>query len=286
MNIGFVGLGLMGRPMVRRLIDAGHSVLAYDVSATAFENWENPPSRAADVRDLAGCEVVILMLPNGSIVDDVLFHSGNLAEVARKGILILDMGSSDPEGSKSRARELEAKRIRFADAPVSGGVSGANAGTLTIMVGSSDSLKEEERTLLRTLGDTIFDVGPAGSGHAVKALNNALSAASLLAMAEASGAAHRFGIKPETFVQVINESSGRSFSSEWKYPRFVLPGTFDSGFSLALMAKDVKTAVNLAAGLDLDIPTLRVVGETWEKAHSTLSSNADHTEITRWVDRH
>lgn len=285
MNIGFVGLGLMGRPMVDRLINAGHSITAFDVSPTAFDGWTNPPRKALSLREMGSCEIIILMLPNGSIVDDVLFYSGKLSSVISEGSLVLDMGSSDPEGSRVRAGELLQRGIRFVDAPVSGGVSGAAAGTLTIMLGGSDALDEEERVVLKTLGKTILEVGPVGSGHAVKALNNALSAASLLAMAEATESAARFGIEPEVFIEVINKSSGRSFSSEWKYPQFVLPGTFDSGFSLALMTKDVSTAVNLCEQLELSAQLLHMVSEAWTNASGSLKPAADHTEIVRWVAR-
>ncbi|GAA1628395.1 NAD(P)-dependent oxidoreductase [Leucobacter chromiireducens] len=285
MKIGFVGLGLMGRPMVNRLISAGHAITAYDVSPAAFDGWTAPPRKATSLREMSSCEIVILMLPNGSIVDDVLFYSGKLASALPEGSLVLDMGSSDPEGSRARASELAGCGIRFVDAPVSGGVNGATEGTLTIMVGGSDALHDGERGILEVLGKTIFEVGPVGSGHAVKALNNALSASSLLAMAEATESATRFGIEPAVFVDIINKSSGRSFSSEWKYPQFVLPGTFNSGFSLSLMTKDVATAVNLCEQLGLPALALRTAGEAWKKASGSLESSADHTEIVRWVAR-
>lgn len=285
MNIGFVGLGLMGRPMVDRLIDAGHSLTAFDVSPTAFDSWPNPPRKALSLDELGSCEMIILMLPNGSVVDDVLFYGGKLASAISEGTLVLDMGSSDPEGSRERASELAQRGIRFVDAPVSGGVRGAIEGSLTIMLGGATELTEEERAVLGVFGKTIFDVGPVGSGHAVKALNNALSAASFLAMAEATESATRFGIEPEVFIEIINKSSGRSFSSEWKYPQFVLPNAFNSGFSLSLMSKDVSTAVNLCEQLDVPVQLLPVVGEAWKNASGALGSAADHTEITRWVSR-
>lgn len=283
MNIGFVGLGLMGRPMAARLIAAGHRVLAYDIAPEAFHGWDIAPERAVALDDMNRCDLVILMLPNGNIVHNTIFGANGLAQTLKPDTLILDMSSSDPEGSKTRARKLADCNLRFVDAPVSGGTSGARAGTLTIMLGNGAALREDERKVLQELGHNIFDVGPAGAGHAVKALNNALSATSLLAMAEATETAKRFGIEPEVFVGVVNQSSGKSYSSEWKYPTFVLPGTFDSGFSLALMTKDIQTAATLSNDLGAKHVLINTSARLWETAKDSLNSNADHTEIATWV---
>ncbi len=164
----------------------------------------------------------------------------------RKGLLVVDMGSSEPVKTRALAAELDAVGVELVDAPVSGGVSGAVKGTLTIMVGGAATAVARVTPVLEHLG-TVRHAGAVGSGHAIKALNNLISATHLWITSEAMLAGQRFGLQPEVMLEIINGSSGRSGSSENKWPNFILPGTFDSGFGLRLMLKDMRTAVDLAA---------------------------------------
>jgi 3-hydroxyisobutyrate dehydrogenase len=169
------------------------------------------------------------------------------------------------------------------DAPVSGGVTGAVAGTLTIMVGGADADIAELRPVLELMGSRVLTAGPVGAGHAVKALNNLMSATHLLASAEALAAARRFGVAPERFLEIVNTSSGRSGSTENKLPNYVLPRSYDSGFTLALMLKDMRIGAGLAAALGTPDALARRSVELWAAAAGELPADADHTEIARWV---
>lgn len=280
--VGVVGLGAMGGPMAARLARAGYEVSGYDPVADARSRLAAAGGTPVDgLDDLAGVDVAILMLPTSEIVTEVLLGDG-LAAALRPGTLVVDMGSSEPGSTRDLAQRLAGRRLRLVDAPVSGGVRGATAGTLTVMVGGSDGDVAAVRPLLEVLG-TPRHVGPVGAGHALKALNNLLSAVHLWATSEAMTVGQRFGLDPRVMLETINGSSGRSGSTEVKWPNFVLPGTYDSGFALRLMLKDMRIATGLGRGVG--IPA--VLGETavdlWARAAADLPETADHTEIARWL---
>lgn len=226
------------------------------------------------------CEIVVLMLPESSVVEKV---AAQLVGDRPPGALrvLVDMSSSEPLRTQALAAELSAAGVTVLDAPVSGGVAGAETGTLTVMVGGPGEIVEEVRPVLRTVGRQVTHVGPVGAGHAVKALNNLMSAAHLVASTEALIVAARFGLDPAVVVDVVNTSSGRSGSTEHKFPRFVLPRTFNSGFTAALLKKDVGIAVGLARALDVTTPVADSVLAAWVDACQTLAATADHTEIVR-----
>jgi len=283
-TVGFVGLGNMGTPMTRRLVEAGYRVLAFDVSPEARAR-----AVAAGAEDAAGLEAVakadavILMLPNSAIVESVVDDRA-LADGLAAGSVIIDMSSSEPMRTRALAEKVGQRGISLVDAPVSGGVSGAESGKLTIMVGGSDADVARVRPLLEVLGTPVH-VGAVGSGHAIKALNNLLSATHLWATSEAMTAGERFGLDPDVMLAVFNGSSGRSGSTENKWPNFIRPGTYNSGFGLRLMLKDMKIAVQLAeqAGAPTRLGADAV--ELWDEAAEGLEPTADHTEVARWIDR-
>jgi len=219
------------------------------------------------------------MLPNSAVVNDVI--AGIRTRLAT-GATVIDMSSSEPARTRENARSLGEAGVALMDAPVSGGVRGATAGTLTIMAGGPASLVESQRHLLERLG-TVIHVGPVGAGHAVKALNNLLSATHLWATSEAVLVGERFGIAPETILSVFNASSGRSGSSEVKWPKFILPGSYDSGFAARLMLKDAAIAARLARETGLPSTLADAVVSLWSRAAEDLEPGADHTEIARWI---
>jgi 3-hydroxyisobutyrate dehydrogenase len=194
---------------------------------------------------------------------------------------VIDMGSSEPQRTRRLAARAGELGIELLDAPVSGGVPAAVAGTLTIMVGGPAAVLDRQRPMLELLGARIVHVGDHGAGHAVKALNNLMSAAHLLATSEAMHAAAAFGLDLKVVLDVVNTSSGRSGSTENKWPNFVLPGTFDSGFSLDLMVKDMRIALGVAEVGGVTTPLSRRAIELWEHAAAILPPGADHTEIAR-----
>jgi 3-hydroxyisobutyrate dehydrogenase len=282
-HIGFIGLGNMGTPMVTRLIAAGYTVTAFDVAEAARERIAGVGATAVEEAAAAvrGADVVILMLPNSQIVASVLADEPLRAALST-GTFVVDMSSSEPLRTKELAADLAASGIRMVDAPVSGGVKGAESGNLTIMVGGSDDEVSALSPLLEVLG-RVRHAGPVGSGHAIKALNNLLSATHLLVTSEAMLVGERFGLDPAVMLSIFNGSSGRSGSTENKWPNFILPGSYDSGFGLRLMLKDMKIATALAQ--ESGEPSL--LGEAavslWEKASDALAATADHTEIAKWL---
>jgi 3-hydroxyisobutyrate dehydrogenase len=281
--VSFIGLGNMGQPMAQRLVEAGYQVRGYDRSADALTELERHGGVAGrDALDVAkGAHTIVLMLPDSDVVDAVL-DSLLRGGVLREGATVIDMSSSEPDRTRHNAARTADAGARLVDAPVSGGVRGAVAGTLTIMVGTDQPLTDDVTHLLEHLGRVVV-VGGAGSGHAAKALNNLLSASHLWLTSEAVLVGQRFGIDPEAFLGVVNGASGRSGSSEVKWPRFILPGTFDSGFAARLMLKDTKIATALADQLGLPTRLGDATVQAWTDACAELPADADHTEIARYL---
>ncbi|MCC2030054.1 NAD(P)-dependent oxidoreductase [Microbacterium sp. YMB-B2] len=282
-TVAFIGLGNMGIPMALQLIAAGHRVAGYDVSADARAALVTQGGIASDnlTEVVAGADIVILMLPNSDIVTQVTsdpeFQAGLHAD-----LFVIDMGSSEPMVTRALAEHLAGIGITLIDAPVSGGVRGAASGTLTIMVGGSGPAVDRVQNVLTPLG-RIVRTGPVGSGHVVKALNNLLSATHLWATSEAMLVGERFGVDPKVMLDVLNGSSGRSGSTENKWPNFILSETYDSGFGLRLMLKDMRIANALAVELGVPNELGDFAAERWADAAEDLPSTADHTEIAHWI---
>ena len=287
-KIGFVGLGNMGEPMVRRLAAAGHAVRGYDVAAQARDRLTDAPGvtlavTPAEVAD--GADVIILMLPDSPVVEQVLLGDGLLDRV-KPPTVVVDMSSSEPARTRALAELAASRGVTLVDAPVSGGVVGARAGSLTIMTGGPAEVLTELQPVLNVLGAKVVHAGDiAGAGHAVKALNNLMSAAHLLVSSEAMLAGQAFGLDPAVMLDIVNGSSGRSGSTETKWPRYILPASFDSGFSIAFMVKDMKIALELAEDAGLPAPLSRAAVAAWTTAADEMPPGADHTEIARWLQR-
>lgn len=283
-NVGFVGLGRMGQPMAGRLAEAGYHVTGFDVSEAARAAWASTGHSVADSASAVadGAAAVVLMLPDSAAVTDVLTGHGLLGHM-QTGTIVVDMSSSAPGRTRQLAADAAARGLSFVDAPVSGGVRGARQGSLTIMAGGEPAAVDRVRGLLGTLGSRVLHVGGSGSGHAVKALNNLLSATHLLITSEAMVAAERFGLDVPTALQAINTSSGRSGSTEVKWPDFVLTGSYDSGFALALMLKDMRLALELIESTGSRADLTRASIGLWDEAAGALGPGADHTEIARWL---
>ena len=284
--IGFIGLGQMGAPMATNLLQAGHAVLAFDKQTSAGAALRAHPAFgvAANALEIASATgTIILMLPDSQIVDQLLWADGFAARM-RRGALLIDMGSSDPMHSRVNAEKLAALGIRFVDAPVSGGVKRAVTGKLAIMMGGEAAAVDAARPLLTALGDTLVHVGSAGAGHAVKALNNYVSAAGLLAVCEALTAAEKFGIDPKAVNQVINASSGKNNSTENKVEPYMLTRAFNSGFSLALMRKDVETAHSFIDAMETPGAFAKLCAAHWREAEQGLDKGVDHTAMYAHVN--
>lgn len=287
-TIGFIGLGNMGTPMAARLLSGGFHVVGFDPNQSAGAELAGVSgyTRAASLAEAcAGVSAVILMLPNSPIVNSVL-REGSVFDQADPGTLIIDMSSSQPNATVEVTAEAIERGLRMIDAPVSGGVPAARDGSLTIMVGGPDAWVAEARSLLAEMGRNVVHAGDAGAGHALKSLNNFLSASTLLASSEALVVGAKFGLKPDVMMDAINNSSGRSWSSQTKWPRYVLPRTFASGFLMSLLVKDTRIAVELARESGIPVPYAERTLEMWEEAMAELPEGADHTDIHRFVENH
>jgi 3-hydroxyisobutyrate dehydrogenase len=286
MKVAFIGVGAMGAPMASCMVRSGLSVTVYDSShgraaaVAALHGCE-----AADsIDDLAPADVVVTMLPTGQIVRDLYLREG-LAQKLRGGTIAVDMSSSNPTGTRELGAALGAFGITLLDAPVSGGVPRAAQGTLTIMIGGDDKdAIERARPVLRTMGDRLFDTGGLGSGHAMKALNNFVAAATFAACSEALLAGRRFGLDPKRMVEILNVSTGRNFHTDLVLLEHVVGGKFASGFQLGLLAKDVRIAADLAHDVKLDAPLVRLVSQRFDAARDELGYACDHTEAFKAWD--
>ena len=287
-TIGFVGLGNMGEPMVRRLAAAGHTVRAFDVAEHARDRLAGTAGvtitqTAADVA--AGADIVILMLPDSTVVEHVLLADGLLDRVTPP-TLVVDMSSSEPARTKALAERAGQSGLTLIDAPVSGGVIGARSGSLTIMTGGPPQALAAVRPVLEVLGTKVVHAGDIpGAGHAIKALNNLMSAAHLLVSSEAILAGEAFGLDPQVMLDIVNTSSGKNWSTELKWPRYILPAAYNSGFSMQFMVKDITIALGLAEAAGIPAPGSRAVVETWSVATHEMPPGADHTEIARWLQQ-
>ncbi|SSW70063.1 NAD(P)-dependent oxidoreductase [Achromobacter agilis] len=293
LKIGFVGLGMMGLPMLDNLARGGDDfdILAYDRDPARLDRlaahpaWNRTLRPAADLRALAACDVVITMLPDSTITNAVIEGEDGLAAVMRAGSVLLDMGSSNPAETLRLAPRLRAVGVTLIDAPVSGAVAKAAAGTLAIMVGADAAGLERVRPVLSRMGASLIHTGAVGSAHAMKALNNYVYAAGLLAASEALLIAQRMDLDLDVFTDVLNASSGRNVATETKLRQFVVPGTYNGGFALALMAKDLRTADALQALAGVSATQLSLCTALWQRAREALPAGADNTEIHRYLER-
>lgn len=292
-RVGFVGLGQMGRPMAARLVSAGFALRVFDARREAADAFvaAHGGECAASLNDLAGhSDVVITMLPNGDavravVLGDAAAAGDRLVDALAQGAVLIDMSSSSPTGTQALGATLAARGIDMLDAPVSGGVVRAEAGTLSIMTGGDRSIIARCRPLLAQLGAHIFETGSLGSGHALKALNNLVSAAGLIAATEALLIGKRFGLDPAVMIDVFNASTARNNSTENKFKQLVLSRSFASGFSLDLMVKDLGTALDLAEATGTPAPFSAACRELWATAQAQLASGADHTAVVQWFEK-
>jgi len=277
-KVGFIGLGAMGSVMSPLLVKAGYEVYGYDIRANIDQS---SGVKQLDTLDyFAQLDAIILMLPNSKIVSEVV---NKLLEINTKSILI-DMSSSDPRETKKLGKTIEAKGLKFLDAPVSGGVARAKTGDLMIMAGGEEEGLEVVKDLLSVMGTVQF-AGPLGSGHAIKALNNYVSAAGLIASFEALATARSFGIKPENFLKIINGATGKNNTTEVKLDKFVVSEKFNSGFALDLMVKDVSIADSLIKDLSSENPLSNNVLKYLSSTLQALGGNPDHTEVYKIIKK-
>ncbi len=288
-KIAFIGLGLMGVPMAKNLLKAGYQIAGFDLSkevAAKFSDDKGFQFVSTPEQAIEDANITILMLPDSSIIDAVLWGSNGsegIASKLSKNSYLIDMISSSPISSKENNHQLEKLGIKFVDAPVSGGVKKAIDGSLAIIVGGKKEHFDEVQPLLECMGKSIVHVGDAGAAHAVKALNNYVSAAGLIAASEALNAANKFGLDPHIVNKVFNASTGRNNTTENKVENFMLNDAFNSGFSLALMRKDVQIALSFIENMNCYANLAKQCVLTAKEADEKLGKGADHTAMYDYV---
>jgi 3-hydroxyisobutyrate dehydrogenase len=276
----------MGAPMAARLAPKGPLTVWNRTRSRAEEFARAHGARsAATPREAAtGADVVITCLPSSREVEAILDGPDGLLAGLAPGALLLDCTSGDPPTARRIAATLAGQGVAFADAPVSGGTNGAQAGTLTIMVGADEETFARAFAVLQTLGTRIEHVGPVGAGHALKAVNNALLAVNILAIGEALATLVKAGVAARIALDVINVSSGRSFVSQTLVPDRVLTGAWPRTFRLALLEKDVGIARDLLRETGVEGPVIDLAGELFGRARAALGESADHLEAIRLIE--
>lgn len=288
-TVGFIGLGRMGWPMAHNLATAGFAMVVYDADAEVARRFaaEHDVEAATCAEDFGSSGIVVTMLPNGQVVQEsILRWSGGVASFLPDGAVIVDMSSSSPTDTLELADRLAARGVHVVDAPVSGGVARAVSGELSLMVGGEPADIESVIPVLDVLGDPArrFTSGRLGAGHAMKAMNNYVAAATYLATAEALIIGQQYGLSSSAGIEVINTSTGRSFVSEVVFGE-VISGRYSTSFLLGLLAKDVSIARALAAAAGVDAPMSELVDQRWSQAVAALGGDRDHSEAHKaWWD--
>ncbi|GAB4064629.1 NAD(P)-dependent oxidoreductase [Ancylobacter sonchi] len=281
-SVLFIGAGRMGGLMAARLADSGVPLAVADLSEEALAPFRARglpvATRAAD---LPGA-IVVTMLPTDRHVRDALLGEGG-ACTGRPREIVVDMSTAAPASTIALSADLGGQGVMVLDAPVSGGMAGARAGTLTAMVGGAPEAFARLRPLLGLMCGEVIHVGLVGSGHVIKALNNYLSAATLWSATEALIVGERLGLDPAVMLKVWSAGSGKSHATEVKLPNHVLTGTYDFGQTLELFCKDISIAVDLARRADAETPTLDTLLAFWSAARDRLGGQEDITAIARLI---
>jgi 2-hydroxymethylglutarate dehydrogenase len=284
--IGFIGLGAMGAPMAQNLLKAGYPLVVYDMREKAMEDLTQAGARkGSSIKDIAGqSSIVITMLPSSTEVEAVVLGKDGVIDNARSVKMVIDMSSSFPTSTKMVCERLNAKGIKMVDAPVSGGAKGAREVTLTIMVGGEEADYKECLPILQAMGKNIYYVGKIGSGHAVKALNNLCSAGTMAITSEAMVVATKMGLDPDKVIEIINVSSGRSWSSQYKFPTFVLNDAFNSGFTIGLLNKDIEMATRLGREQHIPMYVSAIVQQIYNYAVGKGAGKDCHASIIKFME--
>jgi 3-hydroxyisobutyrate dehydrogenase len=270
---------LMGTPMVRRLVEAGHDVTVSSRTPArlADTGWRvvGSPAEAAD-----GAEVVCSIVPDSPEVTSVV---GSVLETAAPGTVIVEMSTISPATARRLAADCAATGVDYLDCPVSGGPPGAEAGTLAIWVGGAAEALERARPVVEVLGrrDRIRHCGTVGAGLAVKLANNFLGAVNAAASAEALALARDCGVDPALVVEAVSDGTGANWQLANLFPRKVLPGDFEPGFRITHMAKDLRIAAEVAAEAGLDLPELALARRRLDEARARFGDGCDYGVVAR-----
>ena len=287
-KIGFIGLGVMGLPMAGHLASAGYALTVHDLNDQVLARLQaNHPGVAVAASPQAvgaAADIVITMLPNGAHVQKAALGPQGLIHSLKAGALLLDTSSSEPWHTTETAARLAEAGIAMVDAPVSGAEAGAIAGELVFMVGGEDAAVERVRPLLDIMGKQIFHLGPIGAGHAMKSINNLITAVTFMATAEGLIAGKAFGLDPAIMTDVLNQSTGMSWISQTHITQRILSRRFDDAFKLDLMVKDIGIALKVAGDLALDLPLSGAAQGLWLQAQAGIPAGSSVSELVRTIE--
>lgn len=281
MRIGIIGCGNMGGGMAANLVNLKQDITCFDPDKNNLEKTvNNGAKRSESLQELAqNCDFIILSLPKADVVRAVMQE---INEFIKADTIVLDTSTSEPETTKKMSAQASEDSYAFLDAPVSGGPAAALSGNMTMLIGGSEPAVTKSRELLDMLGATIVIVGPSGSGHAAKIANNMLCAANLVLVAEAIRLGEAVGVSANDLLEGVNAGSGRSGVSEVNYPKWILNDTFDSGFTMGPMRKDVKLGVDLAKESGGSLHAFQAIAKQWSDSSATIPDSADFNEITKF----
>ena len=287
-RIGFIGIGVMGAPMAGHLAKASYALTLHDLNRAASDKVAaahegilvaETPKAVAKVSD-----IVITMLPSGEYVREVALGNSGLIDGLRAGALLLDTSSSEPWLTVETAKALAEKGVDMVDAPVSGAQSGAQSAELVFMVGGEKGPVSRVSPLLEIMGKQVFHLGPLGAGHAMKCINNLITAMTFMATAEGLALGKQFGLDPDVMTDVLNVSTGMSWISQTQIRQRITSRKFDDAFKLDLMVKDIGIAMELANSQGLPLPLSALGHHLWKAAGRHAGEGSSISNMVRWVE--
>ncbi len=288
-RVGFIGLGVMGMPMAANLGKAGYELNLYDIDTAAAESALQEIKNAAIMTTPKAVarvsDVVITMLPSGEYVRSVTTGPDGLAEGFQQGAILIDTSSSEPWMTMALSKLLSKQEVQMIDAPVSGAQTGAQKAELIFMAGGEAEPLSRVTPLLNAMGKQIFHLGPVGSGHMMKCINNLITAMTLMATAEGLVIGKRYGIEPEVMTDVLNVSTGMSWISQTHIKQRIINRKFDDAFKLGLMIKDIGIAMDLANKSGVSVPVSALGHQLWKAAGRFSEKNGSISNVVRWVEQ-
>jgi 3-hydroxyisobutyrate dehydrogenase len=288
-TVGFIGVGNMGWPMAACLVKAGFPLLINDARREVANNFAQQIGGSAPntLKQLAGrSDIVVTMLPTSAIVEHVLAGGDdNVFAGMKPGTIVIEMSSGVPSVTQRLAEKVAALGGHMIDGPVSGGVPRARTGELAIMVGGDQAIIDRAMPVLAAMGTSVLRTGGVGSGQAMKALNNMVSTGGFLIGIEALLIGQRFGLDPGMMTDVLNAATGMNNSTQKKFRQFVLSRKFNAGFTMGLLAKDLSIAMQVGRETGTPAPISALVREMIVSAEALFGTDADHTEMAKWVER-
>jgi 3-hydroxyisobutyrate dehydrogenase len=286
-TVGVIGLGNMGRGMALSLKRGGFNVLGFDAAPGVADKLQEEGVQArASIADITrDSDVLILSLPTSAIVEKVVLGAGGVVSNAKPGLIVVDTTTAEPNSTRKVATALAEVKVGFVDGPVSGGPKGAATATMTMVLGGSDADVAAVEPILEVMSAKRVHVGPVGAGHVTKIINNLLTGIHLLSASEAVRAAEANGVNPEKLVEALNGGSGRNSATLVNYPTWIFSGKFDSGFTMKLMRKDVRLAMDLLRAVNANAPIATEAGRLWAKSADSIGDAEDFNRIVQFIDQ-